>query len=131
MNISSSSTQIDKVTGGIQPAGAGGVNYNGKKISNPETRAKLEALAARLGRTIRVTSGDRTPEYQEQLRRQGHHPAKNSMHLYGKAADIVVEGMTPKEVAPIAREVGFKGIGIYEDGHLHVDTRESPATWYE
>lgn len=125
------SPQIDTATGGSQPAATGAVNYNGRKVSDPETRAKLEALAARLGRTIRVTSGDRTPEYQEQLRRRGYHPAKNSMHLQGKAADIFVDGMTPQEVAPIAREAGFNGIGIYEGGHLHVDTRESPATWYE
>lgn len=130
MNISAS-PNINGITGKNQPTSAGSVNYNGKRISDPETRAKLEALAARLGRSIRVTSGDRTPEYQEKLRSQGYHPAKNSMHLQGKAADIVVEGMTPQEVAPIAREVGFKGIGIYEDGHLHVDTREAPATWYQ
>lgn len=105
------------------------VFFHGNKISDAETRTKLEALSHLLGQPIHVTSGDRTHDDQERLIRQGKNPAKNSQHLLGRAADIWVEGMTPAEVAPFAREVGFTGIGIYRDGHLHVDTRPESAFW--
>lgn len=37
---------------------------------------------------VGITSGYRTPEYQEELRRRGYNPAQNSDHLYGDAIDI-------------------------------------------
>lgn len=112
------------------PVGSDGyVNYHGKKVSDPETRRRLDELAQIIGQPVHVTSGDRTPEDQIRLRSQGKNAPSDSLHLQGKAADIWVEGMTPEEVAPFARQVGFTGIGVYHDGHLHVDTRPEPVRW--
>lgn len=54
--------------------------------------------------------------------------ANNSQHLYGKAADIVVKGVSPQTVAKYAETIGFKGIGTYRT-FTHVDTRKKRARW--
>ena len=54
--------------------------------------------------------------------------AVNSQHTHGKAADIVVKGIAPKEVEAYAEKVGFKGIGSYSS-FTHVDTRSKRARW--
>lgn len=60
--------------------------------------------------------------------------ATGSRHSKGDAADIVVKGVTPREVAKYAESIGIKGIGLYEtsqDGHfVHIDTRTSKSFWY-
>lgn len=60
--------------------------------------------------------------------------ATASKHMSGDAADIVVAGHTPAEVAKYAESIGVKGIGLYEtdfDGHfVHVDTRDNKSFWY-
>ncbi len=55
--------------------------------------------------------------------------AKNSKHLYGSAADIVVKGVEPIEVAKYAESIGVFGIGLY-DTFVHIDTRISKSFWY-
>lgn len=58
----------------------------------------------------------------------------NSYHTKGQAADIVVQGVSPAEVARYAESIGVPGIGLYEtakDGYfVHVDTRSIKAFWY-
>ncbi|WP_129600627.1 YcbK family protein, partial [Anaerophilus nitritogenes] len=48
--------------------------------------------------------------------------AKKSQHLLGRAADIKVYGVSPEKVAKIAKEIGFRGIGVYKN-FTHVDVR--------
>lgn len=49
--------------------------------------------------------------------------------MLGKAADIVIEGWDPVEVAALAEEVGFVGIGLYNT-FTHVDVRDGdPTRW--
>jgi peptidoglycan hydrolase-like protein with peptidoglycan-binding domain len=55
--------------------------------------------------------------------------ASKSKHLEGKAADIVVSGIEPIEVAKYAESIGVKGIGLYEWG-CHIDTRTTKGFWY-
>lgn len=55
--------------------------------------------------------------------------AKNSKHLYGSAADIVVNGVKPVEVAKYAESIGVLGIGLYEN-FVHIDTRIQKSFWY-
>lgn len=55
----------------------------------------------------------------------------NSQHLYGRAADIVVKGHTPKEVHDLLESLmkGWGGLGLYES-FVHVDTRTGgQARW--
>jgi peptidoglycan hydrolase-like protein with peptidoglycan-binding domain len=60
--------------------------------------------------------------------------ASASRHTQGMAADIVVKGVAPAEVAKYAESIGIKGIGLYEtakDGYfVHVDTRPNQSFWY-
>ena len=55
--------------------------------------------------------------------------------MKGQAADIIVDGVAPKEVAKYAESLGIQGIGLYEtnkDGHfVHIDTRtKNKYFWY-
>lgn len=54
--------------------------------------------------------------------------ASLSNHMKGMAADIVVNGTAPEEVAKYAESIGVKGIGLYDWG-CHVDTRTSKFFW--
>jgi peptidoglycan hydrolase-like protein with peptidoglycan-binding domain len=85
---------------------------------------KLQDLRNRIGRPVNITSGYRNPAYNRTLSGS----AKDSQHIYGKAVDIVVDGMTPAAVAKVAETVGFDGIGIYP-GFCHVDVRGYKARW--
>jgi uncharacterized protein YcbK (DUF882 family) len=52
------------------------------------------------------------------------------MHLYGKAADIKINGVAPKTVAAYAEKLMPKkgGIGIYKT-FTHIDVRPSKSRW--
>lgn len=54
--------------------------------------------------------------------------ASNSYHTKGMAADIVVKGVEPKEVAKYAETIGIKGIGLYQT-FVHIDTRTKKSFW--
>jgi len=84
---------------------------------------KLQELRDRIGKPIIINSGYRTKEYNKLI---GGSP--NSQHLLGRAADISMTNMNPREVARVAEEIGFGGIGIYRD-FLHVDVRKVRARW--
>jgi zinc D-Ala-D-Ala carboxypeptidase len=89
----------------------------------------LEAIRASLGGVpMRVTSGYRSPAFNEALRRAGHRVVKNSQHCLGRAADIVVPRRTPTEVYSAALDLHLRGkvrlggLGLYA-GWVHVDIR--------
>jgi len=84
---------------------------------------KLQKLRALVGKSIIVNSGYRTPEYNSKIG-----GAPKSQHMEGKAADIRVTGVTPVQVAKLAKQVGFRGVGIY-DTFTHVDVRPTPTEW--
>lgn len=70
-----------------------------------------------INRPIILTSGYRT----EHTNNMTEGAAINSMHLYGKAADIHMEGIPIDYLARLLRLSGGAGIGIYS-GFVHVDT---------
>lgn len=75
---------------------------------------------------IIINSGFRTVEYNNRLKGS----AKNSMHLYGKAVDFRVEGLTVKQLAALASYFKAGGIGMYyKSGFLHMDTG-GIRVWY-
>jgi uncharacterized protein YcbK (DUF882 family) len=79
---------------------------------------KLEQLRKSIGdKPIKVTSGYRTEEYNRLVG-----GARKSQHMQGKAADIMVEGMTAEELKKHAKKVGFSYTETYKTKpHLHVD----------
>lgn len=71
---------------------------------------------------IRIISGYRTP--------RSHGTASN--HGKGRAMDLVVPGASDEEVAKLAREQGFSGVGVYPvSGFVHVDVRERSYFWVD
>src|SRR5690625_940636 len=78
---------------------------------------KLERLRYNLGnKPITINSGYRTPAHNKRVG-----GASKSQHLYGKAADIVVKGVSPSRVYAAADKL-FNGVGKYNT-FTHVDTR--------
>lgn len=70
---------------------------------------------------IMVNSGYRTHETNALLRREG--AARNSMHLYGRAADIWIPGVPPSYLARLALHLQSGGVGFYPSkGFVHIDT---------
>lgn len=89
----------------------------------------LQKIRDHFGKSITITSAYRCPSYNKRIG-----GATGSYHSKGMAADIVVSGVTPREVAKYAESIGILGIGLYEtsaDGHfVHIDTRTTKAFWY-
>jgi uncharacterized protein YcbK (DUF882 family) len=70
---------------------------------------------------IRIVSGYRTPR-----------GGVTSNHGKGRAMDLVVPGATDEDVAKLAREQGFAGVGVYPvSGFVHVDVRERSYFWVD
>lgn len=91
----------------------------------------LQAIRDHFGKAVTITSGYRCPSYNSRPDVGG---ATGSRHTKGQAADIVVDGVAPAQVAAYAESIGVKGIGLYEtarDGHfVHIDTRTAKSFWY-
>lgn len=96
---------------------------------NPQLVEYVQKIRDHFGKSITVTSGYRCATHNKNVG-----GATGSRHSKGDAADIVVSGVTPAEVAKYAESIGIKGIGLYEtsaDGHFtHIDTRDVKSFWY-
>lgn len=72
---------------------------------------------------IVVHSGFRTQQTNELLKRRGEKPAKNSMHLYGKACDFSIPGVPVKQLLQLGTYFGTGGVGYYpKRDFIHLDT---------
>ncbi len=85
----------------------------------PKVIAIINLVEQRYGKQPVVTSGYRSPS---RNRRAGG--ARNSMHIYCKAADIQVEGVSKWNLAKFMRTIpGRGGIGTYcRTKSVHIDT---------
>lgn len=85
----------------------------------------LQKIRSHFGKSVTITSAYRTPLKNKAVGGQVY-----SMHLYGKAADIKVNGVTPKKVAQYAETLlkNKGGIGIYNT-FTHIDVRDIKARW--
>ncbi len=81
----------------------------------------LDILRHELGKPVIITSGYRTPEWNEKVG-----GAKYSYHMRGMAADIRVDGVSPKELAQKLNSIvpDECGIIVYNTW-VHIDTRAS------
>ena len=90
---------------------------------------QLQVLRDSVGKPIHINSAYRSPKYNAKIG-----GVKNSQHLKGKASDIVIKGLTPKEVALIIEgliengKMMQGGIGIYPK-FTHYDIRGIKARW--
>ena len=90
---------------------------------------KLQALREAVGLPLTINSAARCLGHNKFVGGSGvsQHISTNSVK--SNAFDVKVpKGMTPEELAFIAEEVGFDGIGIYNT-FVHVDTRGNKARW--
>lgn len=70
---------------------------------------------------IVVTSGFRTAKTNNGLASEG--AAKNSMHLYGRAGDLFLQGIPPRDIASLGVHLAQGGVGFYPTrGFTHLDT---------
>lgn len=92
---------------------------------HPELVQILQKIRTHFGRPVTINSAFRTPEYNKKVGGE-----KLSQHLYGKAADIAIAGVSPKKVAEYANQLmpNKGGIGIYSN-FTHIDVRSKKARW--
>ncbi len=100
-------------------------------IENVSLLAKnLQVLRDEINRPIIIISGYRSPKYNRKIK-----GARKSQHMLAKAADIVVRGMSPKEVKEVITslirdgKMHPGGIGLYTT-FTHYDVRGRNARWY-
>lgn len=86
----------------------------------------LQKIREHFGKPITITSGYRCVKHNSSPTVGG---ATGSRHTKGDAADIVVSGVIPAEVAKYAESIGIKGIGLYSN-FVHIDTRTTKSFWY-
>lgn len=85
----------------------------------------LQKIRTHFGKAVTITSAYRTP-----TRNKAVGGTAYSQHLYGNAADIKVNGVSPTRVAEYAEKLlpNKGGIGIY-DTFTHIDVRNTKARW--
>ena len=85
----------------------------------------LQKIRDHFGSPITINSAYRTPEYNKKVGGSTY-----SQHQYGKAADIVVKGVKPADVAAYAEQLmpSYGGVGRYAT-FVHVDVRDEKSRW--
>ena len=93
----------------------------------------LEKIRTHFEKPVTITSGFRTASGNAKQK----NAARYSQHLYGKAADIQVQGISVEDVAAYAESLmpDWGGVGKYPvkagraKGWVHVDTRQNKSRW--
>jgi len=94
-----------------------------------ELAESLQELREMLNSPIKINSAYRSLEHNQIIG-----GSKSSQHLFAKAADIVVKGKTPRQVATMIKLLILEGkmkqggIGVY-DTFIHYDIRGYKARW--
>ena len=85
----------------------------------------LQKIRTHFGKSVTITSAYRTPGKNKAVGGTTY-----SQHLYGRAADIKVNGVSPKKVAAYAETLlkNKGGIGTYST-FTHIDVRTTKARW--
>ncbi len=81
------------------------------------------------GSKITIVSGFRKPEYNTLLQEKGMLAAKASLHQYGMAADIKIEGVDAKTLWNYIKALEFGGAGYYHGDVVHTDV--GPARFWD
>ena len=94
---------------------------------SPDIFARLNHLRMVINRPIYINSGYRCKEENHKVG-----GAPGSYHLLGMAVDIHVKDYLLSDLLTIAQEIGFNGIGYYEEkDFLHLDIRPGSKRFWE
>lgn len=99
------------------------------QLNIAELAVQLEIIRSHFNAPVKINSAYRSPEHNEAVG-----GSKNSQHVLGKAADIVVKGFSPDEVADALEflistgMIKEGGIGRYNT-FTHYDIRGERARW--
>jgi uncharacterized protein YcbK (DUF882 family) len=102
---------------------------NSVLINISELARNLQVLRDNIEKPIKINSGYRSVKHNEKIG-----GVKNSQHVKGKASDLTVEGMTPKELANVIyllisqKKMKEGGVGVYAN-FVHYDIRNKKARW--
>lgn len=114
----------------LEFASKDGADFPQEIVKNLYELAKnLEVIREFYDKPIKVNSGYRSPEHNKNIK-----GAPKSQHVQGKAADLVIEGVTPAELAKGIEvlidngKISEGGIGIY-NSFTHYDIRGTKARW--
>lgn len=90
-----------------------------------ELVAILQKIRDHFGKPVNINSGFRTATHNKAVGGVTY-----SQHQYGKAADIRISGVEPREVADFAETLlnGTGGIGVYSN-FTHIDVRANKSRW--
>ncbi len=90
-----------------------------------DTLALLESIREYFMSPVTITSACRCFDHNAAVG-----GAKRSQHIYGRAVDIKIAGVSPIEISGFAETLipDNGGIGIYEN-FCHLDTRAAKARW--
>lgn len=96
-----------------------------KILISDELVEVLQKIRNHFGKAVNINSAYRSPSYNKKIG-----GATNSQHMYGTAADIRINGITPKAIADYAETLlpCTGGIGRYNT-FAHVDVRDKKARW--
>ena len=85
----------------------------------------VQKIRNHFGKAVTINSAYRTASHNKKVG-----GAEYSQHLYGKAADIKIAGVSPSKIAAYAETLmpDSGGIGIYQT-FCHVDTRSEKSRW--
>lgn len=85
----------------------------------------LQKIRTHFGKSVSITSAYRTPTKNKAVGGSTY-----SQHLYGRAADVKISGVSPKKVAAYAETLlkNKGGIGIYST-FTHIDVRGTKSRW--
>ena len=89
--------------------------------------ALLQNIRDHFGKPLNINSAYRTAAHNRAVG-----GADYSQHLYGRAADIRISGVSTEQLAACAETLlpGTGGIGRYpEKGFVHVDVRPNKSRW--
>lgn len=101
-------------------------------LIDPGLPPLVQAVRDYFAAPVHITSGYRTPAWNQRVGGK-----KNSYHMRGMAADIIVTGKTPLEVFRAIDngrvpgiDPGKIGLGLYTRlGFVHIDCRGYKARW--
>jgi uncharacterized protein YcbK (DUF882 family) len=101
-------------------------HYSGKVIDMDISMIEfLNYVHKNVGRDkeIHIVSGFRSQEYNSLLLLQGRKVKRNSLHIQGKAIDIMVPGVSLSALRKVAVSLRYGGVGYYRQADfVHLDS---------